>query len=332
MIFSSSSRRVTNFTSKSIVKQCISRLFSNASDEDLAIHYSYKGRLPRLKTIGSLSINKGIAPFQELVDLGISTEIFKAFSLKADLEHPLLKKYQFDVEEFIKGAKISIENIFEAGHSEEFINYIINTKIYNDFNPEKSSPNEAITYLKANCNPLVLQRFQIDASRCKLMRIECKDKDAGKPLFNINCNRKVKNFKIVGIDITHHTSTYCKERKMDLYLPARCGRGPIKNRTNLYAWWEANEPVGTLAIRIKCEFTFDQLSGLPKRKEGQEEGAEFAEFTCLFSSREGGLTSWKLLDLHDGLGSLSFKTNWIKYLKYLPDRYDLLFLLCLLLI
>lgn len=270
-------RRLTNSISRSILTKFHPRLFSVASDEDLAIHNSYYGLQPRLETITSLILNKGIQPFQELVDLGISANIIRAFPLKADLEHPLLKKYEFDVKEFVKGAKISIENVFEAGHSEDFINYVNDSKINSDsddFRLTKISPNKAITYLKENCSINVLMKFTLDAQRSRTAYLESLLSAHESP-FQINRDRKVETFRILGAEVFYE----CDD--LDSIHTAIC------------EWMDVNQPFGSLCLEIQCEITFDQSSGIPSI-----DSENFVNFTCLFSP-DKGLTPWKIVTMYN---------------------------------
>lgn len=147
---------VNKCNSQSILNSLYSsRLFSViASIDDKKLQESY-GFLPRLYCISKLALKEGFKPFQKLVDCGISESLIDAAELKVDLENPLLKKYNFNIEEFKSGAKVAVEKIYNLGMSKD---------VCNSFAGQPHDP--AIPeYLYENCDPRSMMLFYLSGGR-----------------------------------------------------------------------------------------------------------------------------------------------------------------------
>ena len=95
---------------------------------DLELHESYIGLLPRLEALFDLAIKPDCEEifnqFREKTSLkGASKSIFHSFILYADLQNPLLKRYAFDVDDFMEGAEKAFHIVSEGLSSVEFGNY-----------------------------------------------------------------------------------------------------------------------------------------------------------------------------------------------------------------
>ena len=96
------------------------------SESDLELHRGYSGFLPRYRAARSLLFTQeGEEKFESYVEAKVGGGFLSKMILLADLEHPLFLKYNFDVKDFMEGAKHAFETIMgDAYHSKEFADYV----------------------------------------------------------------------------------------------------------------------------------------------------------------------------------------------------------------
>lgn len=120
-------RRINSFKPLArLSTQTILRTFSSnldSSDKDLQL--SFEGLYPRLVALQGLLNESGRNYYELLVETEVTsrTRPFSSLYLYADLQNPLLQKYDFDPMDFMDGAKEAFKQIHHAIASEEFFNY-----------------------------------------------------------------------------------------------------------------------------------------------------------------------------------------------------------------
>lgn len=255
--------------SRSIAKlklsTCPFRLFSAKTDSEL---FESFGWVPRIKCIGSVLSREGLAPFRQQVKTGISFTIIDAMILRSSLENPLLKKYEFNMEDFIQGAKTAVENICETVQSQEFHDYCLGNN---------NESQEIYSYLTENCDPSVIS--EIKASLIKRHQ----NKTSNMDIFNTNPGlyiKKIRNFGILLL-ATFKVGYYVNINKDD------------SNMSTSLKWKRDNFPPGSLRAFVGCHFTYDRID-IMNDKIGKE-FLLFVNFEALISEDiSGGLGPWKL--------------------------------------
>jgi hypothetical protein len=95
---------------------------------DLELQESYQGFFPRFKAIYELiGRSDGIEKLTEFQSItsrngGVETKIFPMV-LYADMQNPLLKRYEFDLDDFLDGAEKAFYLVSEGLSSVELGNY-----------------------------------------------------------------------------------------------------------------------------------------------------------------------------------------------------------------
>ena len=92
---------------------------------DRELQSTYEGMIPRLLTLQKLLDVKGRSDFFKLHKQGVVSQEspLSAMAIYADLQNPLLTKYQFDAEDFMVGAKEAFKQVHMTIASADFFNY-----------------------------------------------------------------------------------------------------------------------------------------------------------------------------------------------------------------
>ena len=92
---------------------------------DRELQSTYEGMIPRLLTLQKLLDVKGRSDFFKLHKQGVVSQEspLSAMAIFADLQNPLLTKYQFDAEDFMVGAKEAFKQVHMTIASADFFNY-----------------------------------------------------------------------------------------------------------------------------------------------------------------------------------------------------------------
>lgn len=242
---------------RSIAKSSF-RLFSAKNDFEL--HTSF-GFTPRIKYIWSLLSKEGLSPLQLLVDSGMSITLLDAANLRSSLENPLLKKYGFNVDEFVQGAQSAIENICETAQSPEFYDYCVSNK-----------SQETYSYLSDNCDPSIVSELESDiiknhlSNSLKGVRYEA----AGLYMKNI---QKVGIFFLDIFQVDHNEVVIRDD-----------------DSKNSELWYRKNFPPGCLKVMVFCHFMYERNT---EEEGGMTSAFAFANFEAVLSEGEG-LGPWKL--------------------------------------
>jgi hypothetical protein len=137
------------------------------STEDQQLHASYSGIFPRMKTIFALLFRgKESSAFQKMVDDGIldladpggSAVIF------ADLQNPLLQKYNFSPKEFCTGAKIAYSEVAKS------MSLLSEASFFPDKAQNKPYLDDHRQFLKEVFSPKLYRKFEISLKEMELFR------------------------------------------------------------------------------------------------------------------------------------------------------------------
>lgn len=142
--YNDNSRRATlQSTSSTVQKRHFSSSDSkNATDKEL--HDSYSGVWPRISVLMELLEESGREKYDALMKGNVISagKQLIGINLYADLQHPLLRKYQFDPIDFVKGAKeaftqirravtsMEIKDAIHTAHAEELLQFALNPPLF----------------------------------------------------------------------------------------------------------------------------------------------------------------------------------------------------------
>ena len=110
---------------RSLFRRCLSSSAPDTSVIDRELQSSYQGIFPRLLTLQKLMDVKGRSDFFKLHKQGVVSQEspLTAMTIYADLQNPLLTKYQFDAQDFMVGAKEAFKQVHMTIASADFFNY-----------------------------------------------------------------------------------------------------------------------------------------------------------------------------------------------------------------